>query len=461
MTSVVRLHGDLEFTLGRVIASAGEGTIYEVADRPEWVAKIFHRDKSDLADRRDKLAAMIESPPPGATGTDGFVVLTWPLHLIDTRDMLGYVMPRIDTGNAVEIHTVSNPSNRMNPLPSAPQWTPRMTWRHLLHVAANLCHAVDVVHRVDAVIGDFQERNILVNDTSRVTLVDCDSIQFADSRGRQFFCGVGRPEFTAPELVGLDLSAAVRHKPSDLFALAIHIHLLLMGGNHPFLRGMWTGSGDQPSPLTLAASADWAGGPGSALRTHPLAPSPSFLPGEVRQLFGRAFTAGARDPSARPDAREWRDALQAVKLTECSSLHQVPVGAGRCPWCAIEAERIHRRATPKQTVVQGGSSTAAGTHTPHVDSSAGQATAASGHATPPTRKSRPKPKTTRMSARPPKPIASSKPKPKGGQPDNFSEAMGQSLYTLFKIVGIPLAVLVVVMTLWILIYSFSRAMGAS
>ncbi|WP_179475850.1 hypothetical protein [Mycolicibacterium vinylchloridicum] len=461
MTSVVRLRDDLELTLGRVVASAGEGTIHEVADRPEWVAKIFHRNKSDLAGRRDKLAAMIDSPPPGATGTDGFVVLTWPLHLIDTRDMLGYVMPRIDTGNAVEIHTVSNPSNRMNPLPSAPQWTPRMTWRHLLHVAANLCHAVDVVHRVDAVIGDFQERNILVNDTSRVTLVDCDSIQFADSRGRQFFCGVGRPEFTAPELAGLDLSAAVRDKPSDLFALAIHIHLLLMGGNHPFLRGAWTGSGDQPSPLTLAASADWAGGPGSALHTHPLAPSPSFLPGEIRQLFGRAFTAGARDPSARPDAREWRDALQAVKLTECSGGHQIPVGAGRCPWCAIEAERIRRRTTSKQTVVQDISSITAGTQTPHVVSSAGQTTSASGHTTPTPRKPPRKPKTTRMSARPPKPIASPKPKPKAGQPDNFSEAMGQSLYTLFKIVGIPLAVLVVVMTVWILVYSFSRAMGAS
>ena len=79
---------------------------------------------------------------------------------------------------------------RPRPLPSAPQWPADVTWGHLLTVAANLCLAVEVVHRVDAVIGDFQERNILVSDSCRVTLVDCDSMQFTDAAGRVFLCGV-------------------------------------------------------------------------------------------------------------------------------------------------------------------------------------------------------------------------------------------------------------------------------
>src|SRR6202011_5170683 len=113
------------------------------------------------------------------------------------------------------------PSNRARPLPSAPQWPADVTWGHLLTVAANLCLAVEVVHRVDAVIGDFQERNILVSDSCRVTLVDCDSMQFTDAAGRVFLCGVGRPEFTAPELAGAELSAHPRRKPADLVALAV------------------------------------------------------------------------------------------------------------------------------------------------------------------------------------------------------------------------------------------------
>jgi len=331
-------------SLGAVIARAGEGTIYEVVGQPEWVAKVFHPGLKDLAAKRAKVAAMVASPPTGAVQADGFVVLTWPRHLVDSGDgAVGYLMSRVDTTNAVEIHTLSNPVDRANPLPTAPQWTPHATWHHLVNAAANLCLAVETVHRVDAVIGDFQERNILVNDTTRVTLVDCDSMQFTDTAGHQFLCGVGRPEFTAPELAGSNLAVTARQKPSDLFALAVHIHLLLMAGNHPFLRGQWTGTGDQPDALTLARSGQWAGGPGSLLHTHPLAPPLDFLPPDIQRLFVRAFTDGATDPNRRPSATEWRTALSTIQVTSCPRGHQIPVEADPCPWCRIDDERSVRR----------------------------------------------------------------------------------------------------------------------
>ena len=240
----LRLETGEPATLGTVLAKAGEGTIHDVAGRPGWAAKVFHPTLADLAGKLGKVTAMVQSPPPGVTQPNGFVVLTWPLHtLSDERGPVGYVMPKIGTANAVEIHALSNPSHRSDPPPSAPQWTKRATWGHLVNVATNLCLAAEVVHRVDAVIGDFQERNILVADTTEVTLVDCDSMQFTDRAGRQFLCRVGRPEFTAPELAEVDLGIQAREKSSDLFALAVHIHLLLMAGNHPFLRGEWSGGG--------------------------------------------------------------------------------------------------------------------------------------------------------------------------------------------------------------------------
>ncbi|MGV0715509.1 hypothetical protein ABQE93_08900 [Mycolicibacterium sp. XJ662] len=343
MTSVLRLGDGSTVRLGAVLARAGEGTIYEIAGRPDWAAKIFHPELRALDAKRAKVAAMVATPPDSAMQSDGFVVLTWPLQLVEGDGVSGYIMWRIDTSNAVEIHSVSNPSDRMNPLPSAPQWTPHVTWHHLVSVAANLCLAVETAHKVDAVIGDFQERNILVNDTTRVTLVDCDSMQFTDQAGRQYLCGVGRPEFTAPELAGLDLATTARRKPSDLFALAVHMHLLLMAGNHPFQRGIWTGHGDQPDALTLAKAGQWAGGPGSALHSHPLAPSVDFLPDQIQALFIRAFTDGARDPEARPTATEWRQALHMVRVGNCARGHQIPIEAPHCPWCVIDDERMHRR----------------------------------------------------------------------------------------------------------------------
>jgi DNA-binding helix-hairpin-helix protein with protein kinase domain len=341
----VRLSTGEPVTLTPVLARAGEGTVYGVAQRQDWVAKVFHPDLKGLASKVDKVAAMVRSTPSGAVQPNGFTVLAWPSQvLVDDRGPVGFVMPRIDTATAVEIHTMSNPTNRENPLPSAPQWTTKVTWGHLANTAANLCLAVQVVHRVDAVIGDFQERNILVSDTTEVTLVDCDSMQFTDGSGRRFLCGVGRPEFTAPELAGVNLRTQPRDKPSDLFALAVHIHQLLMAGNHPFMRGNWTASGEQPDALTLARSGCWAGGPGSPLQTHPLAPPITFLPSEIQRLFVRAFTDGARDPVARPTAEEWRGALLRIRLRWCSrAAHHIPVDTQNCPWCAIDDERELRK----------------------------------------------------------------------------------------------------------------------
>jgi DNA-binding helix-hairpin-helix protein with protein kinase domain len=331
--------------LGATLARAGEGTIREVVGHPDWIAKIFHADLRSLADKKDKVAVMVHSPPPAAVQPDGFVVLAWPLHLVHGKiGEAGYVMARVDTTDAVEIHQISNPSNRANPLPTAPQWIRYTTWRHLVDVAANLCLAVQAVHQTSAVIGDFQERNIFVSNTCRVTLVDCDSMQFTDPSGRQFLCGVGRPEFSAPELASIDLSRESRALSSDLFALAVHMHLLLMGGNHPFLRGAWIGVGDQPDALELARRGQWAGGPESMLHTHPLAPPPTFLPPDIRHLFVRAFSEGAHTPAARPTAAEWRQALLAICVTTCASgRHEIPSTCLACPWCRIDEQRAHRR----------------------------------------------------------------------------------------------------------------------
>jgi len=340
----VRLATGERLTLAPVLAKAGEGTVYAVAQRPELAAKVFHSNLNGFQAKLDKVEAMIASPPLGIVQANGFVVLTWPSGMLfDEGRPVGFVMPRIAAATSVEIHTLSNPSNRQDPLPTAPQWTRHATWGHLVNTAANLCLAVQVAHRVDAVIGDFQERNILVSDTTQVTLVDCDSMQFTDNAGRQFLCGVGRPEFTAPELAGVDLRVHPRRKPSDLFALAVHIHQLLMAGNHPFMRGAWTAGGEQPDALTLARSGSFAGGPGSQLRTHPLAPQLTFLPREIQGLFIRAFTDGARDPACRPSAQEWREALLRIRLMTCSGeTHQIPVTTVWCPWCAIDDERMAR-----------------------------------------------------------------------------------------------------------------------
>ena len=344
---MLRLDDGTELFLGKRLAKAGEGEIYDIASHPQWVAKIFHTTLRGLDAKRDKVKAMTLSPPKGAVQPNGFVVLTWPQHVItDGHVVAGYVMPKIDTARTVEIHALTNPTSRKSPHPNSPQWPRKASWKFLLNVAGNLCLAVETVHKVDAVIGDFQERNILVSDTSRVTLVDCDSMQFTEQSGRTFGCHVGRPEFSAPEVLR-GHNNDPRRKSSDLFALAIHIHLLLMEGNHPFSRGKWNGTGDQPSISTLAHGGHWAGGPGSRLAAHPLAPTPAMLPPELRTLFVDAFTRGATNPGWRPDASQWRQVLMRMDAytTTCSRdpSHAYSTNNTSCPWCVIDSERKARQ----------------------------------------------------------------------------------------------------------------------
>lgn len=439
--------------LGAVLAKAGEGTIHTIEGQPGSVAKIFHPTLNNLDLKLNKVAAMVASPPTGATQDDGFTLLTWPTHIVRRNHRpVGYVMPRIDTDNAVEIHALSNPSNRANPLDNSPQWPSRATWSHLVTVAANLCVAVDTVHHVDAVIGDFQERNILVADTCRVTLVDCDSMQFADSTGRAYICAVGRPEFSAPELLGQDLTTRVRGKESDLFALAVHIYLLLMAGNHPFQRGTWIGTGEQPGPMELAASGDWTGGRNSRLRTHPLAPPITFLPARIQQHFARAFTVGATDPSARSTAAEWHKALLDIEVVACRrGSHQVPIDTAACPWCAVDDERARRRkSTPpqRQTIHQIPAATQSSASAPKATASNPTAPgapprkddAAHGSPAPSPTKNRPPFRSTTVN------------RPAKTAPPKFNEALGQSLYRSFLIIGIPMAILIVIMVVWIAVY---------
>jgi len=443
--SVPRDDGDsVPIVLGPVLAKAGEGTIRMIEGRPGSVAKIFHPNLEGLPQKLEKVAAMVTSRPTGATQADGFTVLTWPTEMIRQNDAaVGYVMPRIDTTNAVEIHALSNPFNRSNPLAHSPQWPARANWKHLVTAAANLCVAVDVVHQADAVVGDFQERNVLVSDTCRVTLVDCDSMQFTDPAGQVHLCAVGRPDFSAPELLGQDLSTHARSRESDLFALAVHIYLLLLAGNHPFLRGTWLGTAEQPGPMTLAKSGDWAGGRNSRLQTHPLAPPVDFLPEELRALFACAFTSGATDPATRPTASQWHAALLGVDVGDCfQGVHQVPTGTRTCPWCAIELERSRRRKariSPVPQTLAAVPAPAARTTKPAAITGQVAASAADG-----------RPVGTRPAkVRPPfRATGSTR---RAAKPMSTSDDVGRSLYQLFLFIAVPSGIGVLILVIFVII----------
>jgi hypothetical protein len=324
---------------GRKLATGGQGEIFAISSPTGFVFKRYLRRTLDsdpaLARRLRVMAA--RRPAEWREAGSGHMNLAWPSEVVlaDGR-FAGFLMPAVDTGQTVELHRITNPTDRRTATGAA-AWTKGFDWRYLVRTAANLAHATHVLHAAGVVIGDFNESNIRTWREARVTLLDCDSMQIRDPvSGEWFFCRVGRPEFTPPELVRADWASTVRHPSSDLFALAIHLYQLLLEGEHPF-RGVWRGDGEKPPVSVLAGRGIWAHQNGGPLVPRPAAISAGLLPAEVVAMFRRAFEDGAVDPGARPTAAQWHAALDelAGQLRPCAMGrgHFYPRSHDACPWC--------------------------------------------------------------------------------------------------------------------------------
>ncbi|HEY0779747.1 MAG TPA: energy transducer TonB [Gemmatirosa sp.] len=318
--------------LGRELGRGGEGNVYEIADAPEFVAKLYH-DVADAA-KAEKLDAMVRAASPALTE-----VAAWPTTTLHPRrsaggadaPVVGLVMPR---ANGAPIHRLYSPVSRRTDFPN-------VDWQRLVIVAHNVAAAMAQVHAAGHVIGDVNQGNLLVAPDGRVRLIDCDSFQIRDG-SRWFACEVGVGHFTPPELQGRSFAGVVRTPNHDAFGLAVLVFHLLFMGRHPFA-GRYAGPGDMPLERAIA---EFRFAFGRNADRVAMAPPPNTLPladasPGVADLFERAFGPdGARD-GARPTAVEWKNTLKTLadEVVTCAVApgHRYPPGLGACPWCAIAA----------------------------------------------------------------------------------------------------------------------------
>ncbi len=91
-----------------------------------------------------------------------------------------------------EIHELQTPSSRQKHFPKA-------DYAFIVRVALNIARVFTQVHATGCVVGDINQRGILVSPTATVALIDADSFQMNDGAQR-YLCVVGVPEYTPPEL---------------------------------------------------------------------------------------------------------------------------------------------------------------------------------------------------------------------------------------------------------------------
>ena len=239
-------------TLGRRLGSGGEAIVYEVHDRPRLAAKVYHR--WDI-ERQRKLQAMLGTVPHDPTLSRGHTSIAWPqAPVFDDSGLkwVGFLMPKLPSSQK-PLGAITHPATRR-------QVAAGFDWRHLMNTGANLAQAVTAIHEAKCVVGDLNESNVLVANSTLVTLVDCDSMQVPNANGGCFRCTVGKVEFTPPELAGETFSLADKTVSTDNFALAVAAFQLVRLGAHPY-QGRPSGSAETLSPSDFIRKGETVCGP--------------------------------------------------------------------------------------------------------------------------------------------------------------------------------------------------------
>ena len=302
-------------------AVGGEGAVFDVLGRSDLVAKLYNKPQSK--ERCDKLRAMAKLCSP-----DLLKIAAWPTATLSNGNPAvvdGILMPRIV--DHLEIHHLYSVAQRKKDFPEA-------DWGFLLHTARNCAIAFEAVHQHGHVVGDVNQKNVMVSKKGIVALVDCDSFQVAEGT-RIFRCGVGVPEYTPPELHGKNFASLDRTANHDLFGLAVLVFHLLMMGRHPF-SGVPQVSADIPIEKAIQDGLyAYARNP-TKLKPPPHVPPVTMLDVATLDLFERAFGS-----TRRPTAAEWRSVLDVMmkQLQRCKNdaKHSYPAAAGQCPWCQLIA----------------------------------------------------------------------------------------------------------------------------
>ena len=311
------------------LGAGGEGTVYRVSGRE--CAKIYTKPTPF---KEAKISTMIAKPPrPLTDPTCKNGRVAWPIKTLydcPGGHFIGYMMPLIELNKYQESEVVFIEKQRTK------TFGERFTYEHLMIAAYNFAMTVHFIHQAGHSVGDLREKNILVDASGQVCLVDCDSFQIMDPVKKRFFASqTYTPAYLAPEWTDKDLSKTNR-RGNDHFALGVWIFQMLMNGMHPYqARG---GKADHaPSLSGKIKNGTYPYARARGLKPPVAAPDFDQVPKRLQVLFQACFVNGHRNPDDRPQALAFADTLKLeigrLKTCKMNRTHRYSGDRAQCPFC--------------------------------------------------------------------------------------------------------------------------------
>jgi len=313
------------YITGRELGRGGEGAVYELQSHSGLVLKKYNETLS--AGKIDKLKLMVSMRSPAIEA-----YAAWPVDLVrdDTGFCCGFVMKKLS--GYVPLHMVFSPMDRKKMFPDK-------GYNFLVHVARNLATAFFKLHEAGLVVGDVNEGNILISSSGLVAFIDCDSFQVKGEKN-YFYCEVGVPRYTPPELLKKgSFEHVVRTVSTDSFSLAVLIFQLLFLGRHPFAgKNRSAGDIDEETAIRLQYFAYSLDKKKNKLSPPADSLSITNLSDDLITFFHQAF-----EQDERPLPAVWVKALDSFlsDMTTCTNarLHTYPSRLQECPWCMFRKTR--------------------------------------------------------------------------------------------------------------------------
>lgn len=248
-------------TLGKALASGGEGSIFEIASLPKevWASRV-----SDAAlEEGEEDAKDGASPSADVTGetldkAQGFVAkiyheanittlkyekvrrmvvaglrykgICFPQALLFNAQgqFVGYLMEKA-AGNTLQRSVFIKPLF----MRKFPDWKKLDT----VQLCLTILKKIRFLHSCRIIMGDINPENILVVDPQTVYFVDTDSYQIEDLP-----CPVGTVNYTAPEIQHKEFRKFLRTQGNENFAVATLLFMIMLPGKSPYAQQ----GGDDP-----------------------------------------------------------------------------------------------------------------------------------------------------------------------------------------------------------------------